>query len=96
MSQQALSPLMQVTEQPSLVYSHLHGPQHRLIWQQVIPPQVQVREHIPSQRALHRFCKVPQATSSSHEQLSFMPPLHFSAFIVHRGSTHGIMAGAAA
>ncbi len=96
MSQQALSPLRQVTEQPSLVYSHLHGPQQRLNWQQVMPPQVQVSEHIWSQRALHRFCKVPQAISSSQEQISFMPPLHFSAFMVQRGSTQGVIAGAAA
>ena len=53
-------------------------------------------EHIPSQRALHKFCKVPQATSSSHEQISFMPPLHFSALIVQRGSTQELIAGAAA
>ncbi|HEV3022422.1 MAG TPA: hypothetical protein VGX76_08140, partial [Pirellulales bacterium] len=36
-SQQVLSPLVQVIEQPSLVKSHLQVPQHRLHWTSVIP-----------------------------------------------------------
>jgi hypothetical protein len=82
---------------PSLVDSHLQIPQHRLTWQQGIPFIVQQQLQSPSQSDWQRFCNVPQATSSSHEQVSFMPPLHFSIFIVQRGSIIMVpIAGAAA
>ena len=41
-SQQVLSPLVHVMQQPSLVRSHLHVPQQRLHWQTVIPFIVQL------------------------------------------------------
>ena len=87
-SQQVLSPLVQVMHTPSLVHSHLHMPQARLNWQQGTPFIVQQQLHMPEQSILHRFCRVPQATSSSHLQWSFMPPGHFSTFIVQRGTIH--------
>jgi hypothetical protein len=35
---------------------------------------------------LHRFCIAPQAISSSQVQTIFIPPAHFSMWIVHRGT----------
>ena len=77
---------MQVMQTPSLVHSVLQIPQHRLTWQQGMPFIVQQQLHSPSHSDWQRFCNVPQATSSSHEHEIFMPPLHFSTFIVQRGS----------
>jgi hypothetical protein len=41
---------------------------------------------------LHMFCKVAAAISSSQVQVILNPPLHFSNFIVHRGTIHICMA----
>jgi hypothetical protein len=68
MSQQALSPDVQLMQQPSLVYSHLQIPQVKLHWQTLMPLQQQVQLHRPSQSMRQRFCRVPQAISSSHLQ----------------------------
>jgi hypothetical protein len=35
---------------------------------------------------VHRFCNIRAETLSSQEQTIFMPPLHFSKVIVHRGT----------
>jgi hypothetical protein len=35
---------------------------------------------------LHRFCIMLAAVGSSQVQVTFMPPVHFSNFIVHRGT----------
>jgi hypothetical protein len=86
-SQQALSPLLQVMQTPSLVHSTVQMPIARLHWQTQMPFIVQQQLHIPSQSILQRFCSVPHETSSSHEHLIFMPPWHFSTFIVQRGTT---------
>src|SRR5262245_4616182 len=93
MAQQALSPLVQVTQTPSLVYSHLQMAMARLHWHRHMPFIVQQQLHIPSQSILQRFCSVAQATSSSQLHLIFIPPVHFSIFIVQRGT---IMAPAVA
>lgn len=85
-SQQGLSPLVQVMQQPSLVTSHLQLPQQRLHWQTVIPFIVQQQLHIPPASILQRFCKAPQATSSSHEQVILKPPAHLAILISHRGT----------
>jgi hypothetical protein len=53
-----------------------------------MPFQQQLMLHSPSLSMRHKFCKVPQATSSSHRQLILKPPLHFSNSTVQRGSTH--------
>lgn len=92
-SQHALSPLMQVMQQPFSVYSQVQMPQARLCWQMVIPFSVQQQlQRLPAS-ILHRFCSVPQATSSSQMQLSLKPPLHFSAVISQRGTTHQLAPG---
>jgi hypothetical protein len=41
---------------------------------------------------LQRFCNAPHATSSSHEQTIFRPPLHFSTLISQRGNMHQLPA----
>ena len=87
MSQQALSPEVQVMHTPSLVYSHLHEPQHRLHWQTDMPFQVQQQLHIPSATILQRFCNVAQLKLSSHLQYSLKPPAHFSNLNSQRGTT---------
>jgi hypothetical protein len=51
-----------------------------------MPFIVQQQLHRPSHSDWQRCWSVPQAISSSHEQVIFMPPLHFSTFIVQRGS----------
>ena len=52
---------------------------------------------MPPAIILHMFCSVAAAISSSHVQMIFMPPLHFSIFIVQRGTMAmpmlGIMPG---
>jgi hypothetical protein len=50
-----------------------------------MPFIVQQQLHRPSPSILQRFCKVAQATSSSQMHLIFIPPAHFSIFIVQRG-----------
>jgi hypothetical protein len=85
MAQQALSPLAHVTHTPSLVYSHLQMAIAILHWHRHIPFIMQQQLHIPSESILQRFCNVAQATSSSQMHLIFMPPVHFSIFIVQRG-----------
>jgi hypothetical protein len=42
--------------------------------------------HMPPAIILHRFCSVAALISSSQVQVSFMPPAHFSNFIVQRGT----------
>ncbi|HEX4130935.1 MAG TPA: hypothetical protein VHZ24_12910 [Pirellulales bacterium] len=51
-----------------------------------MPFIMQQQLHIPPSSILHKFCKAPQATSSSHEQVIFIPPAHFSILIVARGN----------
>ena len=87
MAQQAGSPEVQVMQQPSLVYSHLQVPHTRLHWTMVMPLTVQQQLHMPPASILQRFCRVAQATSSSHLQCIFMPSLHFSTLISQRGTT---------
>jgi hypothetical protein len=86
MSQQALSPEVQVRQQPSLVISHLHMPIVRLQQQTIMPFIMQQQETIPPAIILHRFCIIAQAAGSVHSHMIFMPPAHFSTFITQRGT----------
>jgi len=45
------SPLVQVMQQPSFVFSHLQWPQQRLMLQTWMPFQVQQHEQVPSHKA---------------------------------------------
>jgi hypothetical protein len=85
-SQQRASPLVQVTQQPSLVISTLHMPIVRLQQQTVIPFIIMQQLTIPPAIMLQRFCIMLQAVGSSHRQVIFMPPAHFSNFMVQRGT----------
>jgi hypothetical protein len=51
-----------------------------------MPFIVQQNEHIPPIMFVQRFCMTLQAISSSHVQVTFMPPVHFSTFIEQRGT----------
>jgi len=84
--QQSASPEVQVTQQPSLVISHWHMPMVRLQQQTMAPFIMQQHEHMPPWSIVQRFCIMLQAMASSHEQVTFMPPAHFSNFMVHRGT----------
>ena len=86
MAQQAASPLVQVTQQPSFVISTLQAPIVRLQQQTVIPFIMQHMLHIPPAIMVQRFCIMAQAAASSHTQVIFIPPVHFSTFIVQRGT----------
>jgi hypothetical protein len=65
---QALSPEVQLMQQPSFVSSHLQWPQVKLHWQQQTPFWQQQTLHRPSHSMRQRFCSAPQATSSSQLQ----------------------------
>jgi hypothetical protein len=88
MAQQSSSPLVQVKHTPSLVsaHSHLHIEKQQL--HTMIPFIRQQQLHMLPAIILHRFCKVAAATSSSQVQVILNPPLHFSSFIVQRGTMH--------
>ena len=73
MAWQALSPLVQLMQQPSLVYSHLQIPTVKLHWQQGMPLHVQQQLQRPSANMRQRFCSVPRATSSSQRQWILQP-----------------------
>jgi hypothetical protein len=51
-----------------------------------MPFIMQQQLHMPPWSIVHRFCTMLQAILSSHEQVIFMPPLHFSTFMVQRGT----------
>jgi len=80
------SPLVQVTQTPSLVISHLHMPMVRLQQQTIMPFIMQQHVHMPPVNIVQRFCSMLVAILSSHEQVIFMPPVHFSILNVHRGT----------
>ena len=85
-SQQALSPEVQVMHTPSLVISHLQLHMAKLHWHMTMPFIMHEQLHIPPANMRHRFCNVPHDTSSSHLQVIFMPPAHFSILILHCGT----------
>jgi hypothetical protein len=73
----------------------------RLQQQTTMPFIMQQTLHIPPASIAHRFCTMLQESLSSHEQVIFMPPVHFSTLNVHRGTitilaTAGIPPGAPA
>jgi hypothetical protein len=88
MAAQALSPEVQLMQQPSLVNSHLQMPQVKLHWQQGMPLQVQQQLHRPSASMRQSCWSVPRATSSSQRQWILQPLDVFSNSMVQRGSTH--------
>jgi hypothetical protein len=96
MAQQSASPLVQVKQTPIFVsvHSHLH-----IVRQQLhigMPFIMQQQLHMLPASILHMFCKVAAATSSSQVQVILNPSLHFSIFMVQRGTMHICMAPAPA
>ena len=85
MSQQVVSPLVQVMQQPSAVISHLHIPIIRLQQQTIIPFIIMQQVHMPPAIMVQRFCIMPQVIASSQVQVIFMPPAHLSIATVQRG-----------
>jgi hypothetical protein len=94
MSQQALSPLMQVMQTPSFVISHLHMPMVRLHMQTMVPFIMQQQLHLEPAIIEQRFCSMLQAILSSQTQVIFMPPVHFSILMVQCGIIIPVIAGA--
>ena len=86
MSQHILSPLVQVTQHPFVVISTLHAAIVMLQQHTVMPFMVQHMLHIPPAIMVHRFCIITHAAGSSHMHVIFIPPAHFSTFIVQRGT----------
>jgi hypothetical protein len=96
-AQHSLSPLVQVMQTPISVGSHLHIPIVRLQQQVIIPLSIMQQLHIPPAIIVQRFCSIPAVTLSSQTQVIFIPPVHFSKVILHRGTIIMFMsAGAAA
>src|SRR5438067_2373622 len=85
MSQHILSPDVQVTHTPSFVMSHLHMPIVRLHVHRAMPFIIMEQLTMPPAIMVQRFCIMVQAALSSQTQVIFMPPVHFSIFIVQRG-----------
>jgi hypothetical protein len=97
-SQHLASPLVQVMQTPLSVISHLHMPIVRLQQYTVMPLSVQQQVHMPPCNIEQRFCTMLHAILSSQEQVSFIPPWHFSTLKVQRGTINqlglpGIAAG---
>jgi hypothetical protein len=85
-SQHLASPLVQVRQQPLAVMSHLHMPIVRLQQQTIMPFIITQQLHMPPASIEHRFCIMLHAVLSSQLQVIFMPPVHFSNFMVQRGT----------
>jgi hypothetical protein len=86
MSQHLGSPDVQVSVHPSSVASHCHMPMVRLQQDTIMPFIMQQQVHNEFGIIMQRFCIIPQATSSSHTQVIFIPPGHFSKRMVQRGT----------
>jgi hypothetical protein len=64
----------------------LHMPIIRL-QQQTTMPFIMVQQlHMPPAIMVQRLCSMAADVASSLLQVIFMPPLHFSIFMVHRGT----------
>ena len=80
------SPLVQVTLTPLSVISHLHMPMVKLQVQTTMPFIIMQQLTMPPASMVHKFCIMLQAILSSQVQVIFMPPVHFSIFMVQRGT----------
>jgi hypothetical protein len=58
-----------------------------MLQQQTIMPFIMQQQlHMPPASIVQRFCTILEAVLSSHEHIIFIPPVHFSSLIVHRGT----------
>jgi hypothetical protein len=58
----------------------------RLQQQTIMPFIIMQQLHMLPANMVQRFCIMLHAIASSHEQVIFMPPVHFSILIVQRGT----------
>jgi hypothetical protein len=58
----------------------------RLQQQTIIPFIIVQRLHMPPAIIVQRFCSIAADVASSLVQVIFIPPVHFSSFIVQRGT----------
>jgi hypothetical protein len=84
---------MQLTETPSLVISHMHMPIVRLQQHTMAPFIMQQTLHFEFAIMEQRFCSMLHAILSSQTQVIFIPPVHFSIFMVQRGIIMPVIAG---
>jgi hypothetical protein len=86
MAEQAGSPLVQVMQTPSLVGSHLHMP-IAMLQQHIIMPFIIAQQlHMPPAIIEQRFWSIEADIASSQVHVIFIPPVHFSILILHRGT----------
>jgi hypothetical protein len=85
MSPHILSPDVHVMQIPSFVISHLHMPIVRLHVHTAMPFIIMQQLTMPPAIMVQRFCIMVHAALSSQVQVIFMPPVHFSIFMVQRG-----------
>jgi hypothetical protein len=85
MSVQALSPEVQVMHTPSFIISHRHIPMVRQQLQTGMPFIIIQQLTMPPVIMVQSCCIMVHAALSSHVQVIFIPPVHFSIFIVQRG-----------
>jgi hypothetical protein len=86
MAQQAASPLVHVMQTPMSQGSHLVMPIIMLQLQAIMPFIMQQQDIMPPAIMVQRFCSMAAVISSSHVQVTFMPPAHFSKVMVQRGT----------
>ncbi len=73
-------------QQPLGIISHLHMPMVKLQQHTMTPFIMQQQETMPPASMEQRFCSMLHAVGSSQVQVIFMPPVHFSIFMVQRGT----------
>jgi hypothetical protein len=81
-SQHFASPLVKLRHMPLSIISHWHKPMVRLQQQTSMPFIIMQQLTMPPINILARFCIMLQAIWSWQVQVIFMPPLHFSNFIM--------------
>jgi hypothetical protein len=84
--QHCVSPLVQVMQTPFFIISHLHMPMV-MLKQAIIMPLFIMQQLIMLPAIIsHMFCSMAAAMESSLLHIIFMPPSHFSIFIMQRGT----------
>jgi hypothetical protein len=84
--QHCVSPLVQVMQTPFFIISHLHMPMVMLKQAIIIPLFIMQQLIMLPAIIWHMFCSMAAAMESSLLHIIFMPPSHFSIFIMQRGT----------
>jgi hypothetical protein len=80
------SPLVQLITMPISVIVVVHLPIIMLQQHMHMPFIIMQQEHMPPAIIEQRFCIITAVVLSSQVQVIFMPPVHFSIFMVQRGT----------